>query len=74
VRNQLALTWGVETFLTERADSTDSMVRLVDQALTASGRCQAGDLVVIVTGSPPETIGSTNLVRVHRLGADDHVR
>jgi pyruvate kinase len=74
VRSQLALTWGIETFLTERADSTDSMVRLVDQALTASGRCQAGDLVVIVTGSPPATIGSTNLVRVHRLGADDQVQ
>ena len=28
--------------------------------------------VVIVAGSPPGTVGSTNLIRVHRLGEDDH--
>jgi len=27
--------------------------------------------VVIVAGSPPNTSGSTNLIRVHRLGEDD---
>jgi len=26
---------------------------------------------VVVAGSPPATEGSTNLVRVHRLGEDD---
>ena len=31
-------------------------------------RFQRGDLVVIVAGSPPGTAGSTNLIRVHRLG------
>jgi pyruvate kinase len=36
------------------------------------GRYQAGDLMVVVAGSPPGTIGSTNLIRVHRLGEDDH--
>jgi pyruvate kinase len=28
--------------------------------------------VVVVAGSPPGTSGSTNLIRVHRLGEDDH--
>jgi pyruvate kinase len=27
--------------------------------------------VVIVAGAPPGTAGSTNLIRVHRLGEDD---
>jgi pyruvate kinase len=71
VRNQLALTWGTETFLVPRVETTDAMVRQVDQAMLSIGRCQPGDLVVIVAGSPPATEGSTNLVRVHRLGEDD---
>ena len=30
-----------------------------------------GDLVVIVAGAPPGTVGSTNLIHVHRIGEDD---
>ncbi|MFC3893272.1 pyruvate kinase [Lentzea rhizosphaerae] len=72
VRSQLALTWGTETFLVPRVESTDEMVRQVDTAMIEIGRYQAGDLMVVVAGSPPGTIGSTNLIRVHRLGEDDH--
>jgi pyruvate kinase len=71
VRNQLALTWGTETFLVPRVETTDAMVRQVDIAMLSIGRYQPGDLVVIVAGSPPATEGSTNLIRVHRLGEDD---
>jgi pyruvate kinase len=72
VRSQLAMTWGVETFLVDFAESTDAMVRQVDQAMLSIDRFQPGDLVVIVAGSPPGTVGSTNLIRVHRLGEEDH--
>ena len=72
VLSQLALTWGTETFLVPKVDSTDQMVRQVDTSMLSIGRYQPGDLVVIVAGSPPGTIGSTNLIRVHRLGEDDH--
>ena len=50
----------------------DAMVRLVDHAVLSIGRFQPGDTVVIVAGSPPGTVGSTNLIRVHRLGEEDH--
>lgn len=72
VRSQLALTWGTETFLVPSVASTDAMVRLVDHAVLSIGRYQRGDAVVIVAGSPPGTVGSTNLIRVHRLGEEDH--
>jgi pyruvate kinase len=72
VRSQLSLTWGVETFITPEVDSTDLMVRQVDTAMLSIGRYQPGDLVVVVAGSPPGTVGSTNLIRVHRLGEEDH--
>ncbi|CAL9552300.1 Pyruvate kinase [Streptomyces sp. enrichment culture] len=67
-RSQLSLTWGVETFLGPRVDSTDAMVDQVDDLLTENGRCRKGDLVVITAGSPPGVSGTTNLVRVHRIG------
>ncbi|MGD9531882.1 pyruvate kinase [Pseudonocardia sp.] len=72
VRSQLAMTWGVETFLVPSVDSTDAMVRQVDQSMLSIERFQPGDLVVIVAGSPPNSVGSTNLIRVHRLGEEDH--
>jgi pyruvate kinase len=72
VRSQLAMSWGVETFLVDFVHSTDAMVRQVDNAILSIDRFQRGDLVVIVAGSPPGTVGSTNLIRVHRLGEEDH--
>jgi pyruvate kinase len=68
VRSQLALSWGVETFLTEYVAHTDDMVMQVDEALLSIGRCQPGELVVIAAGSPPGIPGSLNAMRVHRMG------
>ena len=68
VRNQLALCWGVETFLVPSVKHTDDMVLQVDGALLDIARCQVGDDVVIVAGAPPGIPGSTNALRVHRMG------
>ncbi|HEY3873333.1 MAG TPA: pyruvate kinase [Actinocrinis sp.] len=68
VRSQLALSWGVETFIGDEVGSTDEMVLQVDQALLKLGRCQPGELIIITAGSPPGIPGSTNAVRVHRVG------
>ena len=68
VRSQLALVWGVETFLVPTVEHTDEMVRQVDQAMLSLGRMQVGELVTIVAGSPPSKSGSTNAMRVWRLG------
>ena len=67
-RSQLALTWGVETFQGAEVEHTDEMVRQVDEALLAIGRVKEGDLVVIIAGSPPGIPGSTNALRIHRMG------
>jgi len=68
VRCQLALTWGVETFKTDTVEHTDEMVRQVDEQLLEIGRVKEGDLVVIIAGSPPGIPGSTNALRIHRMG------
>ena len=51
--------------------STDEMIRQVDTALLGLGRYHHGDLMIIVAGAPPGTVGSTNLIHVHRIGEDD---
>ena len=72
VRSQLALSWGVETFLGEPVQHTDEMVRQVDEHLLRVGRVVEGDLVVIIAGSPPGIPGSTNALRIHRMGDAIH--
>ncbi|WP_026117563.1 pyruvate kinase [Nocardiopsis alkaliphila] len=67
-RGRLSLTWGVESNLVPWADNTDDMVRQVESELLRLGDYNKGDTVVIVSGSPPGTTGSTNSLRVHRIG------
>jgi pyruvate kinase len=40
----------------------------VDLNLIPEGRATKGERVVIVAGSPPGIPGSTNALRVHRIG------
>jgi pyruvate kinase len=58
----------VETFIVPPARFTDDMVLQVENALRHIGRCDKGDKVVIVAGSPPGTPGRTKALRVHRIG------
>ncbi len=67
-RSQLALSWGVETFLVPSVHHTDEMAVQVDEVLLAGGRVDEGDLVLIAAGSPPGIPGTTNALRVHRVG------
>jgi pyruvate kinase len=67
-RSQLALTWGIETFLVPQPTHTDEYAMQVDEYLLTTGRAAEGDRVVIVAGSPPGLSGSTNALRVHRIG------
>ncbi len=66
--NRLALSWGIESMLTPVVGATDEMVKLVDAVLIESGRAEIGDNVMIVAGAPPGIPGSTNAMRVHRVG------
>ncbi len=71
-RSKLAMTWGVETFIVPMVDHTDDMVLQVDEALISEERCEIGDLIIIVAGSPPGAPGHTNALRLHRVGDAVH--
>jgi pyruvate kinase len=69
VANRLALVWGAQTFLVPKVDHTDAMFNQVDSTVLAEGLCKAGDEVVVVAGTPPGVSGSTNTLRVHKVGS-----
>ena len=69
VRNNLALTWGVQTYEVPMVAHTDAMVLQVELTLRAQGLAEDGDLVVIVFGAPVGVPGTTNSLVVHRIGA-----
>jgi len=72
VRRKLALSWGATTFKVESVTHTDEMIKQVDEIVLESGKARVGDEVVIVAGSPPGIPGSTNSLRVHRVGDAVH--
>ncbi len=69
IRRRAALIWGIETFVVDKVAHTDAMFRQVDEELLGRGLASPGDKVVVIAGSPPGIIGSTNDVRVHVLGS-----
>ncbi|MEY3972999.1 MAG: hypothetical protein RJA71_311 [Actinomycetota bacterium] len=66
--NRLALSWGVEPLVTPMVKHTDEMVLQADKMLLDGNRAAEGELVMIVAGSPPGIPGSTNAMRVHKVG------
>ncbi|MFD5032974.1 pyruvate kinase [Streptomyces sp. NPDC058405] len=70
-RNQLSLSWGVESFIVRWVGSTDEMVDLVDEEVLKLQRFNEGDAMIITAGSPPGVPGTTNMVRVHHVGSGD---
>jgi pyruvate kinase len=68
VRNQLAISWGIECFYVPLVRHTDEMVLQLDKAALENGLLNEGDPLVIVAGSPPGIRGSTNALRIHNTG------
>ena len=66
--NRLALSWGIESIVSPMVTHTDEMVMQTDKLIIDSKRAVVGEQVMIVAGSPPGIPGSTNAMRVHRVG------
>jgi pyruvate kinase len=70
-RNQLSLSWGVESFIVPWVNTTDEMVELVNSEMLKLNRYNEGDTMIMTAGSPPGVSGTTNMVRVHHLGSGE---
>ena len=67
VRRRLVLYRGVRSMQVCTDGGTETQIAAVAQAARESGRLGAGDVVVIVMGSPVSAAGTTNLIKVQRL-------
>jgi len=68
VRNRLSLVWGARSYLVSPVQHTDEMMGQVEEILLAEGKAKVGEEVVVVAGTPPGVQGSTNTLRVHKVG------
>ena len=69
VRRSMALYRGVYSIRVEICGDTESQIRSVEQAVLEGGMLRTGQTVVVTMGSPVSDPGTTNLMKVHRLGA-----
>ena len=65
---ELSLVWGAKTYIVPKVAHTDGMFEQVDKSVLEQGMCKIGDEVVVVAGTPPGVSGSTNTLRVHKVG------
>lgn len=72
IRRRMALTWGVQSTLVEHVEHTDLMFVQVDEFFLTNELAAEGDKVIVISGSPPGIIGSTNDIRVHKIGDAVH--
>jgi pyruvate kinase len=68
VRRRMALFAGVRSLRVDIEGDTEAQIRSVEAAVLAAGVLKKGDVVVITMGSPVSDPGTTNLLKIHRLG------
>ncbi|MTE24004.1 pyruvate kinase [Microbacterium excoecariae] len=71
-RRRMQLTWGIRSALVDPVEHTDQMFMQVDEYVLENGLARVGDKVIVISGSPPGIAGSTNDLRVHRVGDAVH--
>ena len=65
---QLSVNWGVTSLLAPDVSNTDEMLSQMDRVLIEGGFLTKGELVVFVAGQPVGRPGTTNLMKLHRVG------
>ena len=65
---QLALNFGVTTVLVTPKMSTDEMIAQIDRIVLERNWLKPGDGVVCIAGQPVGQSGTTNMLKLHRVG------
>lgn len=68
VARQLAVIYGVHAVLADERNSFDEMLGLMDDMLLRSGSLKSGETVIFVAGQPIGRAGTTNVMKLHRVG------
>jgi pyruvate kinase len=67
---QLSVNYGVTPILAPDVSSTDEMLAQMDRVMVEGGYLEKGELVVFLAGQPVGRPGTTNLMKLHRVGAE----
>src|SRR5437867_9059781 len=68
VQRRLGLSWGVSSRLVRKVETTDEMIEEIEATLLGDGFVRVNDTIVIISGSPMWVTGTTNLLKLHRVG------
>ena len=68
VQRRLGLFWGVSSRLVHKVETTDEMIEEVEDTLLGDGTVRNNDVIVIISGAPMWVTGTTNLLKLHRVG------
>jgi pyruvate kinase len=66
--SRLGLVWGVTPVITNEVGTSDEMMQACIEATVKIGAVKDGDVVVVTGGVPVNIPGSTNFLKVHRIG------
>ncbi len=69
VLRKLTFVWGVRGLTIPNIVATDDLFHMVENVLVEHRWAQVEDLVVVTAGIPTLRRGTTNMVKVHRIGA-----
>ena len=67
VRRQLAISWGVQPYLCDNVENTDTLFAMCVYTALKEKAVKVGDTVVITAGVPIGRSGSTNLIKAQVL-------
>jgi pyruvate kinase len=65
---RLNVVWGVEPRRLSARKNVEALVRALDRLLLRESLASRGDVVVLLMGAPVGVTGTTNLIKVHRVG------
>jgi pyruvate kinase len=68
VARQLSIIYGIIPMLVPNPANTDEMVKVIDHTLLGQELVKPHDNVVFIAGQPIGHPGSTNFVKLHRMG------
>src|SRR4029453_5062786 len=67
-QRRLGRPWGATSRLIRKVGTTDEMIEEVEAKLLGDGVVRPNDVIVIISGSPMWVRGTTNLLKLHRVG------
>ena len=66
-KQQLALSWGVQTILVPTCRTLDQLIQTTSRIMLKAKLIKRGEYIVLVTGQPVGKSGGSNLVKLHQV-------